>query len=102
MAMYRLARLAPNAAAVRRAVMFGTPLAIGDALALHLVHEVTDDPSRAVAEATALAAAVPGTELALRRRLMSDALTSSFEDAVGVHLAACDRALRQASARAER
>jgi isomerase DpgB len=33
--------------------------------------------------------------MAIRRRLMLDAATAAFEDALGRHLAACDRALRQ-------
>ena len=34
----------------------------------------------------------------LRRRLLLDAGYTSFEDALGAHLAACDRALRLAAA----
>ncbi|MFC0527568.1 enoyl-CoA-hydratase DpgB [Phytohabitans kaempferiae] len=98
MAVYRLARQAANAAAIRRAVLFGVPLEVADALAAHLVHEVTDDVAGALARAARLAAAVSGTELAVRRQLMFDAPTVSFEDALGAHLAACDRALRRAGA----
>jgi isomerase DpgB len=32
--------------------------------------------------------------MSVRRRLLQDSLSTSFEDALGVHLAACDRALR--------
>ncbi len=97
MALYRIARQAPGAAAVRRAVLFGVPVEAAEALALHLVHEVTDDLPGALAAAVRLAGTVSGAELAVRRQLLSDAATVSFEDALGVHLAACDRTLRRAA-----
>jgi isomerase DpgB len=97
MALYRLARQAGEAA-VRRAVMFGTPIESGAALALHLIDELAADPASALAGATALVGAFPGSELAIRRQLMLDAPTVSFEDALGGHLAACDRALRYLAA----
>jgi isomerase DpgB len=95
MALYRLVRQA-GAAAARRAVLFGIPIAAGEAVAMHLVDELAVDTPSAVAAAE-LAAAVPGADLAIRRQLMQEAPTVSFEDALGGHLAACDRLLRQAS-----
>ncbi|MEU6066698.1 MULTISPECIES: enoyl-CoA-hydratase DpgB [Streptomyces] len=97
MAAHRLVQQA-GAARVRRAVLFGTPIPAPEALALGLLDELADDPAGA-AEATAeLAAALSGKELAIRRRLLFDAVFTSFEDALGQHLAACDRALRRATA----
>ncbi|KUN95724.1 enoyl-CoA-hydratase DpgB [Streptomyces caeruleatus] len=98
MALYRLAGRAANATAVRRAVLYGTPVEAADALALHLVDELTDDVPGALARAVERTGAVSGTELAIRRQLMFDASVTSFEDALGVHLAACDRALRRSIA----
>lgn len=95
MALYRLAQRGAAAAPIRRAVLFGTPVAVADALALHLVDEVTDDPASALAAVGATA--VPGPELAIRRQLMSEAFTTGFEEALGAHLAACDRVLRRAA-----
>lgn len=97
MVLYRLARQA-GAAAVRRAVLFGVPILAAEAVATHLIDELAIDTEGALAAAAKLADAVPGAELAIRRQLMQDALSASFEDALGVHLAACDRVLRQASA----
>jgi len=97
MALYRLARQAPNSTAVRQAALYGAAIGIEDALALHLVHEVTDDVDAAVATATARAAEVSGTELAVRRQLALDAQTVGFEEALGTHLAAVDRTLRLAA-----
>ncbi|MEV4449893.1 enoyl-CoA-hydratase DpgB [Streptomyces mirabilis] len=99
MALYRLAQHGAGAAAIRRAVLFGTPIMAADALALDLVDELAADPSSALEAAGERAGAVSGTELAIRRQLMTDASTTSFEEALGVHLAACDRALRRASAK---
>jgi isomerase DpgB len=97
MALYRMARQASGAAAVRRAALFGTAIDVTEALALHLVHEVSDDVEAAVARAVARAATVAGTELAIRRQLALDAPTVGFEEALGTHLAAVDRALRLAA-----
>lgn len=97
MALYRLAQRGPNAAVIRRAVLFGTPVEAADALALNLVDELADDVATALALARERAGAISGSELAIRRQLMIDAPTTSFDDALGVHLAACDRALRRAA-----
>lgn len=97
MVLFRLARQA-GTAAIRRAVLFGEPIPAADAVAMGLIDELTTDTAAALAAAAELAGAIPGAELAIRRQLMQDALSVSFEDALGTHLAACDRALRQAAA----
>ncbi|KPI05686.1 Enoyl-CoA hydratase/isomerase [Actinobacteria bacterium OK074] len=96
MAGYRLVQLA-GAARARKAVLFGLPIGAAQALALGIVDEVAEDPSTAVAAAADLAGGLSGKEMAIRRQLMFDATTTSFEDALGAHLAACDRTLRQAA-----
>ncbi|WP_055585441.1 enoyl-CoA-hydratase DpgB [Peterkaempfera griseoplana] len=102
MALYRLANQGANAAAIRRAVLFGAPVSAAEARALHLVDELSDDLAGAFTAAAGLTGALSGTELAIRRQLLFDAATTSFDEALGVHLAACDRALRRASAGAAR
>jgi len=95
MALYRLANQA-GIAATRQAVLFGGALPAERALALHLLDRIADDPSAALADtAEALIAASDG--IAIRRQLMLDAGTTSFEEALGRHLAACDRLLRRAA-----
>ncbi|MER5883121.1 enoyl-CoA-hydratase DpgB [Streptomyces sp. NPDC001941] len=96
MALFRLASHA-GAARVRRAVLFGTPVAAGEALELNLLDEVVGEGEReaAVKAAVELLTAFPGAELAVRRRLLIDATSVSFEDALGSHLSACDRSLRR-------
>lgn len=92
MTVHRLTQQA-GSAGIRRAVLLGTPIDAGRALALNLVDEVTDDPVPTLA---ALAeSAVDGMELAIRRQLVFEAGSTTFEDALGAHLAAADRALRR-------
>jgi isomerase DpgB len=97
MALYRLVRQAAGAAPARRAVLFGSPITADSALAIGVIDEVAADPAAALAKAAEVAAEAEGAELAVRRQLMMEALTTSFEDALGVHLAACDRTLRRAA-----
>jgi isomerase DpgB len=101
MALYRLAGHGANAAPIRRAVLYGTPVDAAEALTLQLVDELTDDVPKALRIAAERADAVSGTELAIRRQLLHDAASTSFEEALGVHLAACDRALRRATTGAD-
>jgi isomerase DpgB len=97
MALYRLARQASGGAPVRKAVLFGTPIGADLAKAIGVIDEVADNAAMTIEKAMEMAAATEGTELAIRRQLMMEAPTSTFEDALGVHLAACDRALRRPS-----
>ena len=97
MALYRLARQTAGEALARQAVLFGTPIEANDAQAMGIVDDVPANPVLALERALKVAgaaAAVPGAEFAIRRQLMLEATTTSFEDALGPHLAACDRALR--------
>ncbi|MEV4517459.1 enoyl-CoA-hydratase DpgB [Dactylosporangium sp. NPDC049525] len=98
MALYRLAHQGSQTAAVRRALLFGDPIGARDALALQLLDEVTDDVTGALDAVAGLTGNLSGPELAIRRQLMIDAGTTSFEEALGVHLAACDRTLRAGGA----
>ncbi|AZK92605.1 MULTISPECIES: enoyl-CoA-hydratase DpgB [Streptomyces] len=100
MALHRLAQQTSGTAAVRRAALYGTPLDAARARALHLLDEVTDDPAAAVAKAAERTAPFAGPELAIRRQLLLDARTVPFEEALGAHLAACDRVLRRSTGEA--
>jgi isomerase DpgB len=97
MAVYRLSQQA-GVARIRRAVLFGFPIEAADALDLHLIDTIVDAADEAAggpAVAAELAGLLTSPELAIRRQLMLDAATTSFEDALGSHLAACDRELRR-------
>lgn len=97
MAAFRLVQQA-GAAGVRRAVLFGVPIHASQALALGIVDEFADDPAGILDVTTRLVGRLSGKELAIRRQLLFDATSTSFEDGVGPHLAACDRALRRVGA----
>ena len=94
MTVYRLTQQA-GAAGIRRAVLLGAPIEAGRALALNLVDEVSADPAPALARLAKAAGAVDGAEIAIRRQLIFEAGSTTFEDALGAHLAAADRALRR-------
>lgn len=94
MTVYRLTQQA-GAAGIRRAVLLGVPIEAGRALALNLVDEVSEDPATALADLAEAAGAVDGAEMAIRRQLIFEAGSTTFEDALGAHLAAADRALRR-------
>jgi isomerase DpgB len=96
MTLYRLAQQV-GIGRIRRPLLLGTPIEASDALRLQLIDELADDPATALAIVTELTWEISGSELAIRRQLMFDANTTSFEDALGSHLAACDRAIRRAS-----
>ncbi|MFF3325664.1 enoyl-CoA-hydratase DpgB [Streptomyces sp. NPDC002889] len=94
MTAYRLVQQA-GAAHVRRAVLLGLPIEASKALTVGLVDELTDDPDDAAKAVAKLLDRLSGKQLAIRRQLLFDAASTSFEDALGPHLAACDRALRR-------
>jgi len=94
MTVYRLTQQA-GAAGIRRAVLLGAPIEADRALALNLVDEVSEDPATTLADLAEAAGAVDGAELRIRRQLIFEAGSTTFEDALGAHLAAADRALRR-------
>jgi isomerase DpgB len=94
MAIYRLARQA-GAGRVRRAALLGEPILAVDALNGGILDQVTPEPEQALEVLAEKTASLTGKELAIRRQLLLDADRTSFEDALGSHLAACDRALRR-------
>ncbi|MEV0186320.1 enoyl-CoA-hydratase DpgB [Streptomyces sp. NPDC050625] len=98
MAGYRLVRFA-GAARIRKAVLFGLSLEAPELVSLGIVDELVVDPASAVAATAGLVSGLSGKEIAIRRQLLFDAATTSFEDALGTHLAACDRQLRTIAAK---
>jgi isomerase DpgB len=96
MALYRLAQQAGTAQG-RRAALFGTPIGAAAAQAMGVIDEVADNVTIALEKAMEVTAAARGAELAIRRQLALEAPTTTFDDALGVHLAACDRVLRRAA-----
>lgn len=97
MALYRLTNQL-GVAATRRAVLFGAPVPAEQALQWNLLDLLVDDPGSELPDEAAAVLAAAGPGLAVRRQLMLDATTTSFEEALGRHLAACDRVLRRTDA----
>jgi isomerase DpgB len=81
--------------------LFGTPIRAAEAAALGVIDDVAPDAVLALEEAMKMASEAPGAEIAIRRQLMLGAMATTFEDALGAHIAACDRALRMAATRME-
>ncbi|HEX4168334.1 MAG TPA: enoyl-CoA-hydratase DpgB [Bryobacteraceae bacterium] len=65
---------------------------------LTIVDEVLEDPVNIFDRVSALLQKAPLQDFAVRRRLMQDSLTTGFDEALGAHLAACDRQFRRSSA----
>jgi isomerase DpgB len=93
MALYRLTHQIGLSAA-RRMLVLGAPVPAGQAVEMGLINEVADDVPARVRSVLASAGGLYGKEFAIRRQLLFEAAGTSFEDALGAHLAACDRALR--------
>lgn len=93
MALYRLTQQI-GVTPARRAVVQDRPVWADEALRIGLV----DAYPVASEQVPAHLPMPPRAGTALRRRLMLDAATHSFEEALGSHLAACDRMLRAANA----
>jgi isomerase DpgB len=94
MLLYRLVRHLGLAAA-RRIVMRGADLSLGQAVDLGLIDQVADDVQGAVHAATALTGRMADRETAVRRQLLLEAASVEYDDALGAHLAACERELRR-------
>ncbi len=94
MAVHRLVRHL-GASRARQIVLWGTDIPLRRALDLGLVDHVDDDTTEAVRTATVLTGRLSGRELAVRRQLLLEAGSADYEDALGAHLAACDREVRR-------
>ncbi|MEV5412502.1 enoyl-CoA-hydratase DpgB [Thermopolyspora sp. NPDC052614] len=100
MLVHRLANQL-GVARARGLVLFGTEVPAERALHLGLVDEIAADLKAALEAQIKLISGLSGTELAIRRRLLLEAAATTFEDALGTHLAACDRLARRAAASAQ-
>ncbi|WP_371680480.1 enoyl-CoA-hydratase DpgB [Streptomyces sp. NBC_01276] len=101
LAVYRLARQLGGARA-RQIVLWGDALGADRALELGLVDQISADLTEAAHTATVLMGRISDRELAVRRALLLEAPSSEYSEAVGAHLAACDRELRRLAATAAR
>jgi isomerase DpgB len=96
MSLYRLAQQIGHART--RRLLLVPELSAAEAVALDIADHAVCGLTDGLAYAERVLAQAPLGDLAVRRRLLQDTLTGSFDDALGLHLAACDRALRRARA----
>ncbi|MCX5195627.1 enoyl-CoA hydratase/isomerase family protein [Streptomyces sp. NBC_00249] len=97
MAVYRLSQQL-GAARTRQIVLWGDDIDAPRAHELGLIDQIAADTDEAVHTATVLMGRISDRELAVRRQLLLEAQTLEFDDALGAHLAACDRELRRLTA----
>ncbi|WP_229399200.1 enoyl-CoA-hydratase DpgB [Micromonospora okii] len=98
MAVHRLVHQV-GVARARQIVLWGDELSARRALDIGLVDEITADAAEAIQAAVVLLGRAAGSDLRARRQLLLEAASTPFEDALGPHLAACDRELRRAHPR---
>ncbi|MFI8288656.1 enoyl-CoA-hydratase DpgB [Streptomyces sp. NPDC085614] len=79
----------------RRLVLFGAQVSAQRALETGLIDETAKDPAAVAARLAERFGRLVPAELAIRRQLVLDAGVTAFEEALGKHLAACDRTLRR-------
>nr|WP_308506844.1 enoyl-CoA-hydratase DpgB [Pseudoduganella ginsengisoli] len=89
-----------GAAAGRQLVLFGMDMAADRAMELGMVDTIADDVEAATATFVKSLATLYTEDLSVRRRLLNEAPALNYDDALGAHLAACDRVLRRAHASA--
>lgn len=96
MALHRLVTHV-GVAGARAVVLRSRPIPAAEAVQLGVVDAAVpvDEQPAALDAAETLLCHTAGTEFAIRRRLLFDAVTSGFEESLGAHLAAADRTLRR-------
>ncbi|MFF9220261.1 enoyl-CoA-hydratase DpgB [Streptomyces viridosporus] len=94
MAVYRLSQQL-GAARARQLVLWGDDINARRAREIGLIDQITEETEEAVHTATVLMGRISDRELAIRRQLLLEAQALEFDDALGAHLAACDRELRR-------
>jgi isomerase DpgB len=92
MGLYRLVHQIGYARS-RKLVLFGTEFGAELCRNFDIIDDITDEDLELIADANL--ALWTNDDLALRRRLLQDSQSAGFDEALGVHLAACDRTLRR-------
>ncbi|MFS8197594.1 enoyl-CoA-hydratase DpgB [Streptomyces sp. CWNU-52B] len=94
MSLYRLVQHIGLARA-RRIVLWDSAISLADATELGIIDQVSDDLTEAIHTAAVLRGRLSDRETRIRRRLLEEAASAEYQDALGAHLAACDRELRR-------
>lgn len=91
--MYRLANQL-GVSRARQLVLWTSEISAQRAEELGIVDILATDVITALANVEPRLSHSSGSDIAVRRRLLLESPGSSYEDAIGAHLAACDRELR--------
>lgn len=94
MAIHRLANQLGTSIG-RRLVFFEKKITADEAFKIHLIDFIADDVDNERDKFLSSRATIKSSNIALRRSLLQEATSESFETALGSHLAACDRLLRK-------
>ena len=96
MALYRLSRQIGEAV-VRKLFLDRSLITAKTGVSLGVIDEIAEDIPNGIDHVEHLLAHAPLDDLAVWRRLVQDSISSSFDEALGLHLAACDRTKRRLS-----
>ncbi|GII92845.1 enoyl-CoA-hydratase DpgB [Sinosporangium siamense] len=94
MSVYRLVQHL-GVTRARQIVIWGDDISVDRARQLGLIDQVSNDLPEAVHTAAVLMGRISDQEMAMRRQLLLEAASTEYDQALGVHLAACDRELRR-------
>jgi isomerase DpgB len=94
MSLYRLVQHIGLAKA-RQIVLWGVDIPVGRASELGLIDQVSDNISDAINTAAVLRGRISDRETGIRRQLLLEATAAEYDEALGAHLASCDRELRR-------
>ena len=96
MTLFRLARQIGESGA-RKVALAADGVSAQRGIELRIIDEIIDVGTDGAGRTARLLRNAPPENFAIARRLMQDSLSTSFDEALGAHLAACDRALRRSS-----
>ncbi|MGW7688957.1 hypothetical protein ACWGMA_08730 [Streptomyces asiaticus] len=94
MFVYRLVQHLGLARA-RRIVLWDTGIPLAEDLGLGPIDQVSDDREENIRTAAVLRGRPSDRETRTRRLLLQEAASACYDDALGAHLAACDRVPRR-------
>lgn len=94
MAIHRLVNQV-GVARSRRLIMSHTDIGVQRALDMGLIDDIHENTESALQIVISRLNANAGAEIAIRRQLILETASTTFEDAVGTYLASCDRELRR-------
>lgn len=93
MVLYRLVRQIGEAR-TKRLFLEGAPITAEECRTREIIDDTNDSMEEVLLGMATLATGSVAEDFPIRRRLMQDSCATTYEDALGAHLAACDRTRR--------